>query len=83
MKKGVKPDGKELKMGSYKLLTGTEKLLALDRNLSAQCTQTGQATHDNETHLSYGCFNGTREKSLPLKTVFSVCVFNNTGKTYQ
>ena len=32
MKKGVKPDGKELKMGSYKLLTGAEKLLALDQN---------------------------------------------------
>ena len=39
MKKGVKPDGKELKMGSYKLLTGAERLLALDRNLSALMNQ--------------------------------------------
>ena len=36
MKKGVKTDRKELKIGSYKLLTGTEKLLALDRNPSAR-----------------------------------------------
>ena len=31
MKEGAKPDWKELKMGSYKLLTGAEKLLALDK----------------------------------------------------
>ena len=33
MKKGAKLDWKELKIGSYKLLTGAAKLLALDRNL--------------------------------------------------
>ena len=32
MKKGVKPDRKELKMGGYKLLTGAEKLLAQRQN---------------------------------------------------
>ena len=32
MKKGANTDRGELKMGSYKLLTGAEKLLALGQN---------------------------------------------------
>ena len=32
MKKGANADCSELKIGSYKLLTGGERLLALDQN---------------------------------------------------
>ena len=32
MKKGANADRSELKIGSYKLLTGGERLLALDQN---------------------------------------------------
>ena len=39
MKKGANTDRSELKTGSYKLLTGYEKLLALDRNLFNRMNQ--------------------------------------------
>ena len=83
MKKGANTDRSELKIGGYKLLTGAEKLLALDQNPSVQYTQTGQATCNNKTHRSCERLHVTREESLLLKTVSDVYVFSSISKDYQ
>ena len=57
MKKGANTDRSELKMGNYKFLTGAEKLLALDRNPSAQFNVTREESLPLEMVFSGYSFN--------------------------